>query len=182
MTCAWLLPLVPVVLAIGTFMALSRAERFDVPPPPDDWGAHPDDRKWDHEALEQVHTGLDEVRTAADRWGNTVTAVLALFGTVTFLRGPETFAELGAPWNGVVATLVAEALVLAAASSVLAAIAAQGVPTWVPNLSGWSLKRVHKERERQSVRQLLWSRTLGITSATTLALTMSLAWAVDVPS
>jgi hypothetical protein len=137
-----------VVLLAGLAAMLWRATRppmVRTPDPPGSWGLDPDDSRWDSEATELLHQSLPMIQGTAGKWGQSVTAVLGAFSLAAFLKGPESFTDLPAPWRLVVVGLVLLGALAAAAAVYVAELAAQGSPRWVQQLDGWQLKALHKQ-------------------------------------
>jgi hypothetical protein len=171
-----------VVLLAGLGVMLWRVTRpptVDTPAPPSSWGLDPDDSRWEAEATEQLHQSLPRLQEAAAKWSQSVTAVLGAFSLAAFLKGPESFAEVPAPWRLVVIGLVLLGALAAAAAVYTAALAAQGSPRWVQQLDGWQLKALHKQLGRHAGRLLNLSRALTAGAALLVLAAMAIAWLAD---
>jgi hypothetical protein len=129
---------------------------------PANWGADPDDQKWDAEAAQLPHTALSDVRGAAEKWGSTVAALLGLFGVVAFAQGPSSLTDVPGDDAYAVLAMVLIAVVLAGAATYTSAIAAQGSPATVQNLNGYTLKAIHNTRLPRAVKLLKASRALTL--------------------
>jgi hypothetical protein len=171
-----------VALLVGLGALLWRATRpptVDTPAPPNSWGLDPDDSRWETEATELLHQSLPKLQDAAAKWGQSVTAVLGAFSLAAFLKGPESFTDLPAPWRLVVIGLVLVGALAAAAAVYTAALAAQGSPRWVQQLDGWQLKALHKQLGRYAGRLLNLSRALTAGAALLVLVAMATSWLAD---
>ncbi|MCX4577515.1 hypothetical protein OHB41_30905 [Streptomyces sp. NBC_01571] len=86
-----------------------------------------EDLKWDQRAEEARFSGLAAVQASAERWGATILVITGLLTALTVVRGPSDLAALR-DTNFKIAVGIASlcALLVALASVVLAALAAQG--------------------------------------------------------
>jgi hypothetical protein len=171
-----------VALLAGLGIVLWRVTRpptMQTPAPPSSWGLDPDDSRWEAEATELLHQSLPKLQDAAAKWGQSVTAVLGAFSLAAFLKGPESFTDLPAPWRLVVIGLVLVGGLAAAAAVYTAAVAAQGSPRWVQQLDGWQLKALHKQLGRHTGRLLNLSRALTAGAALVVLGAMAIAWLAD---
>jgi hypothetical protein len=105
-----------------------------------------------------------------------VTAVLGAFTLAAFLKGPQSFTDIPAPWTIPVIGLVLLGALAAAAAIYTAALAAQGSPRWVAQLDGWQLKALHKQLGRHAARLLNLSRALTAGAALVVLAAMAVAW------
>ncbi len=151
--------------------------RRTIPPKPTTWGIDPDDWRWENDAHELLHTGLEQVRKTATAWGATISVLLGIFSTVAFIKGPETFNDLSADWvAALAAALIVASALLAGAAVLLAALAAQGIPHWVKQLDGWALKSYYKDQARKARLELAWSRVLAVLAALGVIVGISFTW------
>lgn len=71
---------------------------------------------------------LSSIRSTAEKWGTTISALFGAFAFVTFIRGPGTFDKLKTPDKNWITGLLIGGLALALIAIVTAAFAAQGIP------------------------------------------------------
>ncbi|WP_405627468.1 hypothetical protein OG933_15180 [Streptomyces sp. NBC_00016] len=92
--------------------------------------ATPDDIRWARLADEARFNGLPDIQRSAERWGATILVITGLLTTLTAVRGASDLAALQDlwPYKLLVGILAGIALLLAVASVVWAAMAAQGQP------------------------------------------------------
>src|SRR6266850_6443688 len=87
-------------------------------------------RYWITQLEEQRRSGLKTVRESAAKWQGTIAALLGIFGSAAFIKGPSTFKDLGAgePWSSLLlgAVFIAAAVAFAGLGSTV--LAAQGIP------------------------------------------------------
>lgn len=152
----------------------------------------PDTRRWDREAVELRHTGLKAVRDTAAAWEKAIAAVLGAFGVAAIIKGPEALKDIPGyqktaidlPWLGLtdldaprtVALLIFAGAVTLGVAIVLAALAAQGVPTWIEGMDGPRLRRLSGLAARGAARKLFWSRVLTVIAALLVVSSMAFAW------
>ncbi|MFE4649458.1 hypothetical protein [Streptomyces sp. NPDC056707] len=86
-----------------------------------------EDLKWDKKAEEARFNSLAAVQQSAERWGATILVITGLLTALTVVKGPGDLAALrDEPFKIIVGALSALALLVALASVVFAAMAAQG--------------------------------------------------------
>ncbi|MGQ4514834.1 hypothetical protein [Streptomyces sp. DW26H14] len=92
--------------------------------------ATPEDVRWARMADEARFNGLPDIQRSAERWGATILVITGLLTTLTVVRGASDLAALQDlwPYKVLVGLLAGTSLLLAVASVVWAAMAAQGQP------------------------------------------------------
>ncbi|MFF5252582.1 hypothetical protein ACFY4K_11100 [Streptomyces leeuwenhoekii] len=86
-----------------------------------------EDLKWDQRAEEARFNSLAAVQASAERWGATILVITGVLTALTVVRGPSDLAALRDTWSKVtVGALSAASILIALASVVFAAMAAQG--------------------------------------------------------
>lgn len=92
--------------------------------------ATPEDVRWARMADEARFNGLPDIQRSAERWGATILVITGLLTTLTVVRGASDLAALQDlwPYKLLVGVLAGISLLLAVASVVWAAMAAQGQP------------------------------------------------------
>ena len=154
----------------------------------------PDAQRWQKEALEARHTSLSTVRTAADAWGKSITAILGVFAAVAFVKGPEAIkdiptgdsAAMTVPLFGridparSVVVLIFVAALLVIIATVLAAIAAQGTPGWTKILDGPRFRSKSESATRLAIKMLWASRILTLAGALSVFVALAIAWSATV--
>jgi hypothetical protein len=167
---------VAIALTVLAGLWLFRSRPFVTDPAPESWGADPDDRQWNDEAVSIWHTELSDVRGVAEKWSGTVAALLAIFGAVAFATGPSALTDIPGDDAYVVLGLVVLAVLVAAASTYCAALAAQGSPTVVGNLNGWTLKRFYTARLPGAMQLLRASRFLALAAVLLVVGAVAIGW------
>ena len=165
-----------VCLAVAALVIRAQRRTQAPYPPPEDWGVDPDDRKWETEATELRHKALSDVRETAKAWAASITALLTIGTTVGFVKGGETFADLGGTEGNFAFWLVIAAGLLAGAAIATAAFAAQGTPQRYERLDGWTLSKISRERTRRATVLLLWSRVLAVIAALAVFGGFAISW------
>jgi hypothetical protein len=154
----------------------------------------PDDRAWRDEALAARHKSLATIQATAAAWEKTIGAVLGTFALAAFIKGPQALSDIPTgPQSAMAVQLwvlpsvvidpartvgllifVAAALLMIAV--VAAAVAAQGVPVWVPILDAVTLQ-LHTRSASQAAITWLWiSRICTIAAAALVFVAMAVAW------
>jgi hypothetical protein len=139
-------------------------------------GVSADDRRWDQEAEDLRHTSLEKLKTSAEAWEKSVSALLGVFSVVAFVKGPATFEDLGTASGIAVAALVLFAAAFAVAAIACAAVAAQGIPTWQERLDGAVLRSSVEQSARRGVKLMWASRITAIVAALLVLAATSVAW------
>jgi hypothetical protein len=120
---------------------------------------------WEQRANELSRTSLDTIRSSATAWAATTTALIGVFGTVTIVKGPDTFAQLTGTSRDVVLGLVIGAAVIAFVSVLATAYASRGPTKKYSPLNGIKLKKWTTKTTRQAHAALLVGRVTAIVSA-----------------
>lgn len=161
-------------VAIGSLW--SFIDGFTPAPMPPDFGADPDDTRWNDEAVELGHGALTKVQDTAKKWGETIAGLLGIFGVVAFVKGPEAFADIPGRTAWVVVAVVALAALAAAAAVYTGALAAQGSPARLDPLNGWTLKQLTQARTATATTLLRVSRAFALAAAVLLLAAMAVSW------
>lgn len=132
--------------------------------------------RWEKEAADARHTSLTSVRATADSWGKTITAVMGAFTVVAFLKGPESVGDLPAGIAVAVVILILFAAALVGYAVVLAAMAAQGEPTWSRVLTGSVLRQNAESDTRTAIDRLNRSRQVTLVAFGVFLLALTVAW------
>ncbi|MDT6970391.1 hypothetical protein ACFQV4_00795 [Streptomyces thermocarboxydus] len=125
--------------------------------------ATPEDVRWARLADEARFNGLPDIQRSAERWGATILAVTGLLTTLTVVRGASDLSALRDlwPWKVMVGVLAGIALLLAVASVVWAAMAAQGQPVNIV-VSGPRYAEETNRATRVASKRLRRSRRLAL--------------------
>jgi hypothetical protein len=116
-----------------------------------------EERAADEWVTTSVREALPTIREIAKNWGNTVTALTALFGFGTLISGDKTVRALQLDWRITYGCLTIIALCAGAAAVVAAALAAQATITEVsPDLADRVAQR--RRRIEQAIHRLRLSR------------------------
>ncbi len=141
---------------------------YDVPDE-EDW-------RWEREAQDLRHTGLERVRAAAEKWAASTAALLGTFAAVSFVAGPGKLSDVNsAVLQRIVLICLVSAALMAAGATLSAGLAAQGNPRRVDSLDGPALRALTVERTKVAVSQLRTSRVLAVLAALTLIVGASAA-------
>ena len=153
-----------------------------------------DAARWNKEADDLRHTSLDRVRKTAEAWGASITTALGVFALVAFVKGPDAIKDVptGAgkgvtlsiagwaigPFDAAetAAVTIFAAAVLVIVAVILAALAAQGSPSWNPKFVGTTLQNAVATQSKRAVRELLWSRILTIVALTLVLFGLWVVW------
>jgi hypothetical protein len=129
-------------------------------------------RYWEDQLTEQRRTALKSFRDSASKWQGTIAGLIGVFSSITFIKGPGTFKDLGASdmLSAVLLGAMFAAAVIAFVALASAARAAQGIPTIEKNWTGDSLKEWQHKEIRRTIQWLNTSRVLSYVAATIFAL------------
>lgn len=122
---------------------------------------------WENQVDELRRTGLASIRDTAAKWQGTTAALVGVFASVAFARGPATFREFGvdgAASSRLFALLLIAALVAFAAVA-CSAQAAQGVPSVRHYWTGDRLRDWTAAEAEKAVRWLAFGRVLTLLAA-----------------
>jgi hypothetical protein len=129
-------------------------------PPPLDQDA------WDEAATEYAIESLTRIRSAAEKWVGTISALMGIFGTVFLVGGPATMIDVGSRGQQqAVFFVLALAAGLAAAGIILGGLAAQGRTREWDNWNGATFAAYIAHNGGVAARQLAASRWLGAAAA-----------------
>lgn len=173
-----------IIVVVGvldtTLLLLAFRKRTDdprsFPQRPDGWDATSEGDFWNERAGKLRSEQLEHARQAAKDWGQTIAALLGVFATVAFIKGPESLDKIPGDNAYAVVAMIATAGGTAAIAVYLAAIAAQGTPSQVRNFDGWRLKNITQAEAVSVAGQLRASRVLALVAALTLLGAMGAAW------
>lgn len=122
-------------------------------------------RAWDEAAMKAAVSQLDSIRSTAEKWAGTVTALLGIFSAVALVTGTTSLDDVPSEtlkWLLVVA--VSMAGLLACASIVTASKAAQGADPFSQS-GGWRYQSYIIENTRKARPWLKASRYTGLSAA-----------------
>jgi hypothetical protein len=141
--------------------------------------------KWDKLAEDLQFTALDSVRATAGKWTGTIATLLAIFGIVTLVKGPEDVTKVTGTWgpgrlpNAAIETwilvLLGLTVALAASATLLSASAAYGLPRSF-RFVGASVRRLHREEAAKAARRLFWARWAAIGAVLCLSVAIGITW------
>jgi len=113
-----------------------------------------EDDFWKQKVREAQHTQLDAVRKSAAGWTALFTAVLGVFGAVTFTGGLTGVSDMSVGWKLVVRLLITAAALLALIATVLTGLAANTFPRAESDTS-FQAFRDQTKRDAEKARSLL---------------------------
>ncbi len=141
--------------------------------------------KWDKLAEDLQFTALASIRAMAEKWAGTIATLLAIFGIVTLVKGPDDLSKVTGSWgwsivpNAAIETwiilLLGLTVALAATATVLAASAAYGMPRHF-RFVGEAVRRLYRDEAAAAARRLYWARSTAITAVITLSIAIGLTW------
>lgn len=136
----------------------------------------PLDLRWEKKAEELEFEALARVRTAAEKWGAGLTAILGLATTVLVVKGGEDITKLSSGTKLAVAVILGLALLNAFYAAYQAALAAQGTPENLAWPNGPSLRTWEQEKALEAKRKLRASRMATGVAVLLMAAAIALAW------
>jgi hypothetical protein len=165
-------------LTVTLIAIVWRTSDLQADPQPPSWGATNAAPEWDEKAAAaRDEFGLPGVRATAKTWGASIAGLLGILSTVAFVAGPtDLVKEVGGTEADVASWLVLGAAALAAVAITLAIVAEQGIPRYVGDLNGWTLRSLTEKRAKAAARQLTASRYLVLLSLLLILLATGIAW------
>ena len=136
----------------------------------------PGDRRWEKKAEDLEFKALENVRSAAEKWGASLAAILALTGTVLVVKGRESVTELSSGAQLGIGLILGVAFIVAVSATMLAALAAQGTPKDLHWPSGPRLRQWERAAALTAKQRLRWSRMLTLLSVLLIAGGVALLW------
>jgi hypothetical protein len=133
------------------------------------------DRRWSVEANRLAEDALPAIRSTATKWGATVGTLTGIFGIVALIKGRENVDDLTRGWEITVGVLVACALLFAAVSVVLAALAAQGSVKKI-DVTGEAVRRFYRREATTARWQLVFSRVTAVLAVLLLGTAVGMTW------
>lgn len=139
----------------------ANEREFREPPRPP-----PDAAAWDKAAADAAVAQLTSVRSTAEKWAGTVTALLGVFSTVAVVTGTDVLKDISSEGvRQVLIGLIVVAGLAAGASIYFAANAAQGSITLMNNWNGSTYRAAVNAKTSAAVGSLKQSRIAGIVAA-----------------
>lgn len=135
----------------------------------------PTDREWQAVANKLSISELDRVRSIAEKWGATITALTGLAGTVLVVKGRESISELTHNYQILAGICLLAAFACAAFSIYLAATAAQGSPKLTWN-TGDETRKAFRNNAKKAVTNIFWSRTLALIFLLSIIAAVAITW------
>jgi hypothetical protein len=121
---------------------------------------------WDAKATELRRGQLDSVRAAATKWAALMSALLGVFGTVTFAGGLQTVDMLGDPWAQIVKGLTSAAAAFAVSAIGMLSYAAGGLRiSQEQGLTGNSVQKMFTEDTGRAMRWFGWGKKAALAAA-----------------
>jgi hypothetical protein len=65
-----------------------------------------EDQAWEKRALEMQLEALDRVRSTAEKWAGSISAILGIFGVAAVIEGPDDFSKIEEPYSLIAGVLV----------------------------------------------------------------------------
>jgi hypothetical protein len=126
-------------------------------------------------AEELQFNALDRIKATAEKWLGTIASLTGVFGIIALISGPSDISKLNPQLRGLVVLALIIAVSCAFGSIILAALAAQGVPTriWA---DGQQLKAETANRVDEAVTRLNWSRYLVVLVVISLGISIGITW------
>jgi hypothetical protein len=129
-----------------------------------------EDDFWKAKILEARHDQLDTVRKAAASWATLFTAVLGVFGTVTFTTGLTGLDDLADDTKNLARAAIVGAAVLALVATLLFASAANSMPSKTSNLTVTEFQERYKRLAKSALTRLHIAMGAGAAAAVVVIL------------
>lgn len=141
----------------------------------------PGDEKWIEIADKERFEVLQRIRSTAEKWAGTITALTGIFSIAAFVKGNEDITKLTPYAQKWLIGLLVLALISAFAAIYLAALAAQGSPRFFsasrnPRNNPEAYREYYLEEAQKAAKQLGLSRLLVIPATALLALAIGVTW------
>jgi F0F1-type ATP synthase membrane subunit a len=146
--------------------------KVHIPPEADN---DPEDEFWQRQLQNRIVTALSDVRSAADKWVTTISALTGVFAIAAIIKGPSDFTKLGGVAEWAVAILLGLATILAFVAIYLAALAAQGVPQEV-STGTEGFYGIYRRWVNEAAGRLKWSRIITVVVAVLIAIAIATTW------
>jgi hypothetical protein len=124
-----------------------------------------EDAYWTGRLTDARHGQLDTVRKAATSWSALFTAVLGVFGAVTFASGLPDLGDLGDHRRLLVRCMIGLAALSALAATLLAGSAANSLPRVTNDQSIATFQQTTKETAVRALARLRWALRCGALAA-----------------
>jgi hypothetical protein len=132
-------------------------------------------RRWEELANDLPFSQLERVRSAADKWLTTISALTGLSSLLTLLASGETTAELTELPKIFLGVVLGSAFLSAITAIYLGALAAQGKPTNILN-DPLLLRKWYQTEAATAASYLVYSRRFALAAAILVGLASFVAW------
>jgi hypothetical protein len=133
------------------------------------------DLKWAKRLESITFDALSNTRAAAVKWASTITAVTGVFGIFALVKGRSDITALTHGWELVVAGLFLVAVLCLLRSIVLAALAAEGTPTF-ESVDTTNIRRKYSHATAVAAFQLVGSRVLAVVAMLLVTAAVGIVW------
>jgi hypothetical protein len=134
------------------------------------------DKRWAQLADDNQFTRLDTIRKTADSWRTGLIALTALFTAVTIIKGPEKASDLSGDGRAIAGILLGASLLLLLTGSLLAMMAAYGLPGANQLVTGQRLRTWSGTRAEDAKRQLKLSIACFFLAVIGIAAAIAVTW------
>jgi hypothetical protein len=136
--------------------------------------------KWEERAEELSFDALKSVRGIAEKWTGAVATLLAIFSIVALVKGPEDITKVEGSHLGIsletwVVIFIAIAVGCGAAATILAALAAYGLPQNF-RFVGSEVRRLQRTEARKGATRLGRARYLAVAAVVALGIAIVVTW------
>lgn len=136
--------------------------------------------RWEERAEELSFDALKTVRAIAEKWTGAVATLLAIFSIVALIKGPEDITKVEGSYLGIslenwVVIFIAIAVGCGAAATILAALAAYGLPQDF-RFVGSEVRRLQRQEARSGAKRLGRARYLAVAAVVALGVAILVTW------
>jgi hypothetical protein len=133
------------------------------------------DLKWAKRLESITFDALPNTRAAAVKWASTITAVTGVFGIFALVKGRSDITALTHGWELIVAGLFLVAVLCLLRSIVLAALAAEGTPTF-DAVDTTNIRGKYSHATTVAAFQLVGSRVLAVLAMLLVTAAVGIVW------
>lgn len=134
-----------------------------------------DDLRWAKQLDSVTFGALDNTRAAAAKWAGTITAVTSVFTIFALIKGRTDITGLTQGWEITVGVLLLVSTYLVLRAIMLAALAAEGSPTW-ETVNALNVRQYFGDANVKAQWQLLGSRVAAVLAMVSLGAAIALVW------
>lgn len=134
------------------------------------------EKAWEKRATEFQLDELSRLRSVAEKWAGSITALLGVFGIAALVSGPKDLTKLSGAYPAAIGISLAVAIICGLVAMGLALAAAQGTPEEVQVPTGERVRKWTRQEVQTGRQRLSASRWLMLPSLLAVGLATGLLW------